>query len=98
MRLTFLICRMGIIKPVHAKSLQSCLTLYNPVLDCSSLGSSAPGILQARILEWVALPSLGDLPIPGIEPASLMSPALADRFFTTSATWKAQIKIQYSKK
>ena len=34
---------------------QSCLTLRNPV-DCSPPGSSVHGILQARILEWVALP------------------------------------------
>ena len=34
------------------------------------------GILQARIPEWVSCPSLGDLPDPGIEPTSLMSPAL----------------------
>ena len=38
-----------------AKSLQSCLTLCNP-LDCSPPGSSVHGILQARILEWVAMP------------------------------------------
>ena len=37
-------------------SLQSCLTLCNPV-DCSLPGSSVHGILQARILEWVAMPS-----------------------------------------
>ena len=37
-----------------AKSLQSCLTLCDPI-DGSSLGSSVPGILQARILEWVAI-------------------------------------------
>ena len=37
-----------------AKSLQSCLTLCNPV-DSSPLGSSVPGILQARTLEWVAI-------------------------------------------
>ena len=37
-----------------AKSLQSCLTLYDPI-DGSPLGSSVPGILQARILEWVAI-------------------------------------------
>ena len=36
------------------KVTQSCLTLYNPV-DCSPLGSSIHGILQARILEWVAI-------------------------------------------
>ena len=34
-------------------------------------GSSVPGILQARILEWVAMPSSGDLHDPGIKPASL---------------------------
>ena len=39
-----------------AKSLQSCLILCNP-MDCSPPGSSVQGILQARILEWVALPS-----------------------------------------
>ena len=41
---------------VHAKSLQSYLTLYNP-MDCSSPGSSVHGMLQARILKWVAMPS-----------------------------------------
>ena len=49
-------------------------------------GSSVLGILQARILEWAAMPSSRDLPDPGIEPVSLMSPASAGRFFTTSAT------------
>ena len=39
-----------------AKLFQSCLTLCNPV-DCSPAGSSIDGILQARILEWVAMPS-----------------------------------------
>ena len=38
------------------KLLQSCLTVCNPV-DCSPSGSSVHGILQARILEWVAVPS-----------------------------------------
>ena len=37
-------------------------------------------------------PAPGDLPEPRIEPASLMSPALAGAFFTTSATWEAQAK------
>ena len=39
---------------MHVKSLQSCLTLWDPV-DCSPQGSSVHGILQARILEWVAM-------------------------------------------
>ena len=41
---------------MHTKSLQSCLTLHDP-MDCSPPGSSVHGILQARILKWVAMPS-----------------------------------------
>ena len=37
-----------------AKSLQSCLTLCDPI-GSSPLGSPVPGILQARTLEWVAI-------------------------------------------
>ena len=37
-----------------AKSLQPCLTLCDPI-DGSPPGSPIPGILQARILEWVAI-------------------------------------------
>ena len=40
----------------HAKLLQSCPTLYDP-MDCSPPGSSVQGILQARVLEWVAIAS-----------------------------------------
>ena len=39
-----------------AKSLQSCPTLCDPI-DGSPTSSPVPGILQARILEWVAIPS-----------------------------------------
>ena len=48
---------------------QLCLTLCYPV-DYSLTGSSIRGILQARILEWVTVPSPRDLPDPGIEPGS----------------------------
>ena len=41
---------------MHAKSLQSYLTLCNP-MECRWPGSSVHGILQTRILEWVAMPS-----------------------------------------
>ena len=44
---------------------QSCLTLCDPE-DCSPPGFSIHGIFQARILEWVAISSPGDLPNPGI--------------------------------
>ena len=57
---------------------------------CSPPGSSVHGALQVRRLECFPFPPSGDLPNPGIEPASLMCPALAGEFFTTSATWEAQ--------
>ena len=60
---------------VPAKSLQWCPTLCDPMY-CSSPGSSVHGILQARILDWVAMPSSRDLPDPGIEPESPVAPAL----------------------
>ena len=41
----------------------------------------------ARILEWFAMPAFRNLPNPEIEHASLLSPALAGGFFTTSTTW-----------
>ena len=70
---------------VPTKSLQSCLTLCNP-RDCSPPGSSVHGILQARILEWVAMLSFrGIFLTQGSSQHLLPSPALAGRFFTTSA-------------
>ena len=62
---------------MRAKLLQSCRTLCDP-MDHSPPGSSVQRILQARILEWVAMPfSRGIFPAnPGIEPISLISPAL----------------------
>ena len=48
---------------------QSCPTLCDR-MDCSLPSSSVHGIFQARILEQVAFPSLGDLPGPEIEPRS----------------------------
>ena len=52
-------------------------------MDCSPPGSSVHRIVQARILEWVAIPPSGNLPDPGTEPESLVPPALAGGFFTT---------------
>ena len=69
----------GLVSGVHT---QLCPTLCNSA-DCSPLGSSVPGILQTRIVEWVGFPAPGDLPDPGTEPMSLASPALAGVFFTT---------------
>ena len=57
-----------------------CLTLCDPK-DCSLPNSSVHGILQARILEWVAFPPPGALPDSGIEPTSPVSFALSGAFF-----------------
>ena len=51
--------------------------------------SRVPGMGEPGMLEWVIMLSSRDLPTQGIEPWSLMSPALASRFCTTSTTWKA---------
>ena len=49
----------------------------------------AMGLYRQEYWSGLPCPPSGDLPNLGIEPASLMSPALSGRFFTTSATWEA---------
>ena len=67
---------------VCAQSLQWCPTLYGPV-NCSHPGSSAHGNFQAKMLEWVATSySGGSSWLRDQTPASLVSLALAGRFFT----------------
>ena len=66
------------------------LTLCDP-MNCSTPGSSVHGILRQEY--WSGLPCPGDLPDPGIEPVSLIFPALADRFFTTSDIWEIPFAI-----
>ena len=59
-------------------------------VDCSLSGFSVHGILQAKILELGAIYYSRDLPNPGFKPASLKSPALADRFFTVELPGKPE--------
>ena len=77
-----------------AKSLQSCPTLCNP-MDHSLPGSFVHEILQARTLEWVAMPSSRGPSLPRDWSASLISPAspaLAGGFFTMGATWEPSFR------
>ena len=67
-----------------AKLLQSCLILCNP--DCSPPGSSVHGILQARTLEWVAMPSSRGSSWPRNQTRVSCT---ADIFFTSWATREA---------
>ena len=75
---------------MHTISLHSCphlMTLWTVAHEALlSMGFSRQGYWSG-----FSCPPPGDLPDPGIEPKSLMSPALADRFFTTSATQEAQV-------
>jgi hypothetical protein len=52
-------------------------------------GSLSMGFSRQEHWSGLPFPSPGDRPNPGIESMSLMSPALAGRFFTTSTTWEA---------
>ena len=61
---------------------QSCLTLCDPV-DCSPPGSSVHGILQARMLEWVAIPFSRASYRPRDQ---ILVSHITGRFFTTGAT------------
>ena len=70
------------------KLLQSCLTLCNP-MDWSPPGSSVHGILTGKNTGVGCHALLWDISNPGIEPEFLISPALADGFFTTSTTREA---------
>ena len=59
-------------------------------MNGSPPGSSVHGVLQARILEWVAVPSSRESSQPRDWTCVLMSSALAGGFFTPSTTWEAQ--------
>ena len=67
-------------------SIQSCPTLWDPT-DCSL----SMGFPRQEYWSGLPFPSPGDLPDPGVEPVSLVSPALAGEFSTTSAPWEAHI-------
>ena len=70
------------------KVAQSCPTLCN-LMDCSPPGSSVHGILQARILEWVAFPFSRGSSHPRDQ---TQVSCIADGFFTIWATRKVQFK------
>ena len=68
---------------------QLCLTLCDP-MDCSPPGPTVPGILQARILKRVFMPSSRVLPNPEIKPTSPAISCIAVVFFIHWATREAQ--------
>ena len=64
---------------MKVKVAQLCLTLYNPI-NCSLPGSSVHGILQARLLEWVAMPASRGSSQPGDQ---TQVSCIAGGFFTS---------------
>ena len=76
---------------MHAKSLQSCLTLCDP-MDCSPPGSSGHGDCPGKNTGVGCHALLRGFFLT--EPMSLKFPALADKFFSTSATWEAHLKLK----
>ena len=69
---------------VHAQSLQSCPHLCDP-MDCSPPGSSIHGILQARLLKWVSMPSSRGTSQPRDQ---IWVSCIAGKFFTTEPLGK----------
>ena len=87
---------------MHAKSLQLCLTLCDP-MDFSPPGSCVHGIIQAGILEWAALPSFRGSSQPRDvthislcllhwQVGSLPLAPLTSGFSTSSATWEVRME------
>ena len=66
---------------------QSCPTLQDP-MDCCPPGSSVHGVLQASILEWVAISSSRGSSRPRDQTCISCISCISRRFFTTSATWE----------
>ena len=85
--------RLYYCRRVCAKLLQSCLTLFNP-MDCSLPGSSVHGISQARILEWVAVPSSRGSSRPRDPSRISYVSCIGSWFFTLSAAWEAPVFSQ----
>ena len=71
-------------KYVCAQLHHSCSTLCDP-MDCSPPGSSVQGILQAKYWSELPCPPPGDLPDPGIEPMSPVSPAVQVNSLSTES-------------
>ena len=66
-------------------------------MDCARQGRLSMVFSRQEYWSGLPCPPPGDLPDPGTEPMSLMSPAMAGSFFTTSIIWEALIKSKQNK-
>ena len=80
---------------VWARTL-SCIShvpLFTPWTVAHQAHPLSMGFSTQEFWSGLPCPPPGDLPNPGIEPTSLMSPALTGGFFNTSSTWEAYIYV-----
>ena len=89
-------CKISIFL-VRAKLLQSCLTVWDSMGHTPQAPLSPMRFFCKDYWSLLPCPPPGNLPNPGLEPASLMSPALVGRFFTSSAIWQTYIFFKISR-
>ena len=75
---------------MRARALQSCPTPWETLWTAACQAPLSMGFSRQEPWSGLPCPPPGDLPDPGIEPESLISPALAGGFFIISTTWEAQ--------
>ena len=80
---------------MHAKALQSCPTLCY-TMGCGPPGCSVHGILQARILEWIAMPSSRESSQPRDQTCVSWVSCITGEFFITGPPQKPPIKRHLS--
>ena len=71
--------------------------LFGNLWTAAHQASLSMGFSSQEYWSGLLCPPPGDLPNSGTEPESLMSPALAGRFFTTSAIWEAPLVNSYNR-
>ena len=94
----FYSCLLNLIKflSFHMLSCFSCVLLFATLLTVTHQAPLSMGFSRQEYWSGLTCPPPGDLPSLGIESTSLMSPALSGRFFTTPATWEAQVLVAQS--
>ena len=72
----------------------SCVQLFATLRTLAGKAPLSMGFSRQECWIGLSYPLPGELPYSGIKPMFLTSPALAGGFFTTSATWEAQIRLK----
>ena len=86
----FIMAALGVYVLSHFSGAQLCVTLWTAACQAPLWRRDVHGMLQARTLEWAAMPSSrGSSPPQGWNLSLLMAPSLAGGFFAPSTTWAA---------